>query len=206
MMLPTIAEENILPQPGDIRKNIHILFDQSGSMSLSEHQAALQQIEAIVSQAFDEFNLKVTAFGHGHATLIPSKDGGFDILEEAPTWMSLPSQNNLDRVKNWLGSKQVESSHTQALGATLAALAEDIDDLTIIVVSDCILDDGEPLSDAIKIAQKEREKRHFDVAGFGFINISDSALAESTTSRIRQLYNECEPNGWFWMNMRKNDR
>lgn len=196
-----IEAEDIFPQKGDIRKNIHILFDQSGSISSDEHNNALNRIEGIVSQAFDEYNIKITAFGEGSATLVPNPDDGFQVVKKHPSWMSLPSADNIEKVREWLSEKQVIPDHTRLMTSILVALSEDIEDLTIIIASDCIIDDVDLLTDAINTAQAERIKNGLCSAVIGFINISHVNLADSTGTKVNRLYNLCKPNGWFWVKM-----
>jgi len=182
------AVGDLPPEKGGVTKNIHIVFDQSGSMTEKRIKAALEQTVNIIAQAFDEFNLKVSVFADNSVTLIPGD--GYDILEEDPSWMTLPSATNLNNVLAWLQQRHVIPHHTKVIPSMLRALADNTEDITIIVISDCIFDDTELLSTVLDGAQAEREEKKGGKAHIGFVNIGPDIDLEG-------LYDIAKDKGWF---------
>jgi hypothetical protein len=187
---------DIVPPKGAIKKNIHILFDQSGSMGAEKHAMALRQVSMMLSQSFDEFNVKVTVFGETSETLVPLEANGFDLSEEHEGWMSFPSARNVDKIIEWLAVKRVGENATMVHSPFKEAVSESIDDLSITIVSDCMFDDANELLSLI-------DKTEVPPVLFSVIPITSIYHMESV---VGEMYKDVKQRGLYWINVRENGR
>lgn len=185
--------EDIVPGKGDIRKYVHIIVDQSGSMNDDELQQAINFAVGIASQAFDEYYLKVSVFAGGTATFTPGD--GCDVYDKNPSWMVLPSGNNAQAMMTWLQTRHVATHKTLVAGAMTRALAERVDELTVIVIGDMQFADINSLEERIKVVQKEREKANVAKASIIFVNLADRDYSD-----VLKVYDMSKRNNWFMMN------
>lgn len=174
MFLPTpsLAKELewvIPPEPGQIGKNIHFVVDFSGSMNEEDISAAIKQTIDIASQSVDEINIKVTVFGRNYVTWEGIKN------EKQPGWTSLPSNEAIEALAEWFKVVQLDNGDTLVSNPVGAALEEDIDNLTIIVISDMAFTDDEEIFVRIKNLQAIRTHK----ATFGFIQIDESLYLQN---------------------------
>jgi len=138
ILQPVIAQEPQIewvrmPERTDITNRIHIFVDVSASMGPSELALAINQALHISEQPIDELNIAITVFGDSHERLqIVDEDS--DI---GPNWMCMPSQEHIDRIRDFLDDHSVSDAATHLVGALEAAINEDIDNISYIVISDC---------------------------------------------------------------------
>ncbi len=190
------AAGNIMPEKGDVTKNIHVILDYSSSMSAKDLQNQLDQFFAIATQPGDEFNLAITVFAGNTFRLIPGDD--CDISEEHERWMAMPSQNNIVAIQKWLENVRpfVTRHATRVTPPIIAALSEEIDDLTVIVISDCFFEDKTILYSGFEDAQKKRKDR----AKLGFIDIESCADHLQEQEMDGEMYAVCRAKNWWLVN------
>ena len=174
-LLPCFAEMNpdIPPEKGDITKNIHVLFDRSGSMGMTQLAAAYKEVEAIVMQNTDEFNIAVSVFGTNHLRL-KVKDKECKLGEN---WMAMPSMLHYKTILNFVENAPVDGGSTQITTAIEEIVKENKQNVTIIVISDCDIEDiYRPL------ATLKKSKTKFKV---GFVNVT-RRIATHTYQAIKE--------------------
>jgi len=151
----------IPPEPGQIGKNIHFVVDFSGSMDSAKISQAIKQTLDIASQSVDEINIKVTVFGETYATWEGVKN------EKQPGWTALPSKEAIDALSSWMTNVVIDNNNTYVAPPVGMALVEDIEGLTVIVISDMGFTDGSLVYKQIEDIQRFRTYP----ATFGFIGI-----------------------------------
>jgi len=167
----------IPPEPGQIGKNIHFVVDFSGSMDRGKLAAAIQQTIDIASQSVDEINIKVTAFAHNRATWEGIEN------KKQPGWTALPSKEAIEALTEWCYSLQLITHSTYVGDPVRNALTEDIENMTVIVISDMCFDDPSDLNGWIVAEQGRRIHK----ATLGFIGISPGlAYALSIANRCKE--------------------
>lgn len=186
MFSPVSAQEMemvIPPRRDQITKNIHLIIDYSGSMEPEEIRMAVNQAIMIAGQPGDEFNVAITVFGQDYVRM--------EILDEecelGPNWMAMPSQDHLDTIIDFLGSVAINDNSTLAEEAVRAAINEEIDDLTVIIISDCVIQDRWRLPEVMSGSGVH----------FGFVGI-DSRMA-----RNEGFMELCEENDCWFINIPK---
>lgn len=128
-----------------IKRNVHIIVDMSGSMSPAQINEAVAQALAIASQPSDDFNVAITAFAKNWirmATIDEECDVG-------PNWMAMPSADNVAKIQEWFGrintpegDISIDIINTFIREPLVTALTEEVEDLSIIVISDCHFNRG----------------------------------------------------------------
>lgn len=126
--------DNIMPEKGYITKNIHMVFDRSCSMTIENYQAGYTFVSQVIGQNTDEFNLAASAFGLNYQRF-KIKDPECKL---GPNWMAMPSMENFNRTMSFLQTAPVHNAATNLTLPLKRALDEKVDNLTIVVVSDCI--------------------------------------------------------------------
>lgn len=156
----------IQPEPGQIGKNIHFLVDFSGSMDEQAISAAISQTIDIASQSVDEINIKVTVFATDFVT--------WEGLEnkKQPGWTALPDADAISALRLWFETVSINKDNTLITDAVNAALTEDIENMTLIVISDMVIADHVDFADNLKRMQAARNNK----ASFGFIGIKMASL------------------------------
>ena len=169
----------VAPEPGQIGKNIHFLVDFSGSMDNEAIAAAIRQTIDIASQSVDEINIKVTVFARGYATWEGIEN------KKQPGWTALPDAEAIKSLHHWFEVVELDRGDTLISDPTCAALTEDIENMTLIVISDMVFGDGGTFSSSIKRMQEARNHK----ATFGFIGIklANIAYTKSMLSLSREL-------------------
>jgi len=180
------------PTKGSISKDVHIIFDQSTSVTDAELIAALEQALNIIARGVDEFNLKVTVFGREMSTLNPV---GLDVLKSRKDWMSMPSKNNLDVIIPWLIQRRIDGSKTIVTTPMLYALSDNVRNLTVIVIGDMLL--SEKVEDVVKeiVKKQEERKKTVGAASIGFINIGGRGSHDAVL-----VSKFAKKNDWFMIN------
>ncbi len=159
---------DIPPKKGDISKNIHVVFDKSGSMGVSELAKAYKEIEMLIMQNTDEFNLSVTAFGADHLRMsVVDKD-----CKLGKNWMAMPSAVHYKRIMEWLTYANVNNGGSQIVTSLKEIIKENKKDLTVIVISDTNLSS---LEQTFKIIREARKKETHHPFKLGFVNVTHSA-------------------------------
>jgi hypothetical protein len=171
--------DDIPPKKGDITKNIHVIFDKSGSMSVSDFRRGYKEVEMLAMQGTDEYNLALTVFANGSSRL-KVKDPDCKLK---PNWMSMPSAIHAQRLVPWIQKSGVDDSETILLPVIKKVFEENKKNVTIIVISDCIIPDGVEALDYIK-TQKSNKKTH-DIK-IGFVNVGGSTGYVSVYRRIKK--------------------
>ena len=172
----------IPPEPGQIGKNIHFVVDFSGSMEQDDISAAINQTIAIACQSVDEINIKVTVFGGNYYTWEGIEN------KKQPGWTALPSQEAIDSLKKWFAELSIDKDSTYIAPAMGAALMEDIENMSVIVISDLCFNDPQDLYFRINHFQNLRTHK----ATMGFIGIEASIIDANI------IFNKCkEWNAWM---------
>jgi hypothetical protein len=162
-------QPDISPKKGDITKNIHIVFDKSGSMNYSDFEKGYAEVEKIIMQNSDEFNMAVTVFANGHIRM-PARDKDCSL---GKNWLAMPSAIHYMNVMKWIRSNGPDNGSTNIRSAVKDILKENKERVTIIIISDCIIDDiSDALNDIrVAVAAKGKDKRH--PIKIGFINVNE---------------------------------
>ena len=183
--------KDIPPKKGDITKNIHILFDKSGSMSISDFERGYKEIEAMAMQGTDEFNLALTVFA-ADTLRMKVKDPDCKLK---PNWMSMPSAIHASRLIPWVKRASVIDGSTCLLPAIKRVIEENKENVTVIVISDCIISDG---VDSLDYIEFETKKKGVNKIKLGFVNVSKTTYV--------QLYQKIKKNGhWYISVYKEND-
>lgn len=189
-----------MPQHTDVTKNIHIILDYSGSMQGKDIQKQLEYLNQIAAQPFDDYNLSISIFGGNSARMTPGDD--CDVNEKlGPNWMAMPSARNLQAINAWIQreSAQISNSNTRLCQPIQRALRDDVKDLTIIVISDCMLDDKRQLYNSLDELQR---KRNNGPAKIGFIDVDDCQHTTNDEEKwTGDVYALCKAKGWWLMNV-----
>lgn len=156
------ALPDIPPQKGDVSKNIHIIFDKSYSMTTDDFKIAYKEIEEIVTTGTDEFNIAVTAFGNTHERMIVKDDS----CKIGANWMSMPSLENSQKIMKWIKGVKVGNS-TFMYSAIADVLRDNKKDVTVIIISDCSIDD---IVSCVRLIEKARQTKEHNKFNVGFVD------------------------------------
>lgn len=191
------AAGDIPPEKGDVTKNIHVILDYSGSMNAEDLQNQLNQFFRVAIHVMDEYNLSVSVFGGTFHRMVPGPD--CDLSEDYKGWMSMPSANNIKAIEKWFGEIDlvVSKDYTVGIPPIRIALLEDIEDLTVIVISDCVFDDKAEMYDAFDDLEKVRKS---NPAKLGFIDVDDCPHDIEEMEYPGQMFALCKAHGWWLMN------
>lgn len=183
--------KNIPPRKGDITKNIHVLFDTSGSMTVGNFVRGYKEIEMMATEGTDEFNLAVSVFAVGHLRM-KVKDPDCKLK---PNWMAMPSDDHAKEIVPWIKKTNLFNGGTYLLPLIKEIFKENKKDVTIIIISDCLIIDGVRALDYIK-KQRENDKTH-DIK-VGFVN----------TDRYVQvnLYERIKKDGYWYVSIREEEK
>lgn len=194
ILLPCFAGEpktkDIPPKKGDITKNIHVVFDRSFSMTVDNFKQGYKEVEALTMQGTDEFNLAITAFA-ANSIRMRVKDPDCKLK---PNWMSMPSAIHARDMLKWIGEVQLIDSDTLLTGAIRGILKENKENVTIIVISDCIISDGVAVLDYIK---SETAKKNVHNVKVGFVNVDK-------TTHIK-FYERIKKDGHWYISVYEED-
>lgn len=169
--LETVVEPRARPS-----KNILLLVDNSGSMAGKTWAVARGYATMIAGQGTDQASVAVMAFGEAPQRWSYKK----------ATWARLPDDNAVKDASSWLDRLPATGS-TFLLPALSAALAEKVDPLTVVVVTDGLFsEDAAPLLAAVEVLQAARAKRGMSravIVGLGLTeNDSRYSVAAVSTS------------------------
>ena len=187
LLVPCLAgdmaskQKDIPPKKGDISKNIHVIFDKSGSMSMDKLAKAYKEIEMITMQNTDEFNLAVTAFGGNHCRL-KFKDKECSVGDN---WLAMPSADHYKRIMGWLTFVPIDTGGSQIVTALKEILKENKKNVTIIVITDCDITSVAETFKLITDARKDKKHHEFKL---GFVNV-DSRTTEGFYKEVKK--NKC---------------
>lgn len=158
--------------PKRIDKNIHFILDLSGSMNPNQIKLAIDCFLTIAGQNTDDMNIAITVFG-----LDAKRWGGVDGVTPRG-WVSLPSKDHLDAANEWLSSVSIDDDDTCLTSAihtidtkSIHKVGGNIDEITVVIISDLMFSDHRISSDALKSVQKIRKKNNVPPINVGFIGI-----------------------------------
>lgn len=194
----TFAAGDIPPNKGDVTKNIHILLDYSGSMTPPDLENQLNQFLSIAMQQIDEYNLSVTIFGGNYYRMVPGPN--CDLSAELKGWMSMPSANNIKAIRQWINdiSLIVDKGNTRGISPIRNALREDIKELSVIVISDCVFDDKSTMYNGFDSLEEHRKN---NPGRLGFIDIDSCANELEEQELEGEMFALCKAKGWWLMNL-----
>lgn len=150
--IETLAEASIPTQ-----KRLVFIVDTSGSMDKYKVASAIQTVMDICNAPVDDFQVSAISFGtgcrrwEGTEDIDPNTGKDFTL----PGWSAMPSAPNLESLNSWLWSA-IDNGGTSVRPAFEEAfkLGADLKDVSFVLISDCILNDG-PLT---KVATKLNER------------------------------------------------
>lgn len=172
--LPCSAQELVTVVEPEERVTSRVIFlvDTSGSMKPAKLPTAIEAALKIARQGGDELEISAFAFAAGYCRWpAPQQEGG----SAPPAWASMPDEQALVHLLAWLQAPVVSDSGT-ALGPCLArALAEERDELTVIVLTDGLLDDAAELLAVLEDGQIERERKGLSRAVVACLGVGSEA-------------------------------
>lgn len=183
---PDERQPDLPPRKGDVTKNVHVLFDVSASLTTDGLARAYGEVQLLVMQGTDEFNLAVTAFAAGHARMTVSDPD----CKLKPNWMGMPSAAHYKSLMSWLKGISLPSWNTRIDTALRAIIKENKENVTIIVISDC---DITNFSEAIALVQAARKTKGHHPFKMGFVNVSDTMGDD--------VYNTIKKNKFWYVNV-----
>lgn len=153
-----IVIEPVVPQTRRMSNKVAIVADASGSMNdVARISIALGFIRYMIGHGDDHLDIAAFAFSDEFVRWpgVPYTGNG-----RAPPrgWTAFPSEEALDNVNSWLRA-QVASGGTNPVGAMLAALREDVDDLTVMLIMDGEFDSVDAFNHAVEDGQLGRVAR-----------------------------------------------
>ena len=159
-----------------ITRRILLVVDTSDSMKRGGRFArAMGAVAMITGQPVDELEVGVIAFAETHARW-PGVPGG----DARWGWAALPSEEAVEEAVGWLETVDVGS--TTSLGPALeTALREPVEELSVIVVSDGVIDNAGALRGHFGVGQAVRATQGRDralVACYGVGSTRSVALRE----------------------------
>ncbi len=166
------------PKKGDVTKNIHVLFDVSGSISDSARSLAFKEVQMLAMQGSDEFNLAVSVFADGHLRMAV-KDPDCKLK---PNWMGMPSAHHYKYLTNWLTNIQILAWATRLDSAIAAIIKENQENVTVIIISDC---EFEKFPESVGMILKARKSKGHNPFKVGFVNVSPN-IGASIYKRIKK--------------------
>lgn len=181
LTLPLQATPNlrVIVQPEEqLTRRIMIVMDNSGSMSGQKFGHALDAITAIMSQPTDEMEIALIAFNTA-----PSRWPGIPEDDLQPEWARLPSADAVKLIEAWLRRCGV-GGNTRVCTAIALALAEPVDEMSIILITDGRFQDAASAHGVLLAGQQERINNDmapvvFAVYGIGIERDVLTRLAEA---------------------------
>lgn len=179
----TIGGFTIRRSVTQISKRVLFLFDCSGSMDPTDLARAIDATLLVAEQPTDEMEIAVIAFSGSTLRWPGVSDPPGTPNPVPPGWASLPSQKAIDEVRSWLSSFR-GAGNTHILPALAAAMQEQRDELTIILVTDGMFNDSlmvpvsltKAILGTISYHQSKRKTAGLDPARFLFFGINDGTM------------------------------
>lgn len=203
----TLVEASVPTQ-----KRLVFIVDTSGSMDRYKVASAIQAVMDICNAPVDDFQVSAISFGTGCRRWEGTEDidpnTGKDFTP--PGWSAMPSVPNLEALNSWLWSA-VDNGGTAVRPAFEEAfkLGADLEDVSFVLISDCILNDG-PLTKVavganerpgliqyIQRLQQDRVKNNKSKVSVGIFGISmTSEVSKEISDNLAQIcdlgiYNLC---------------
>jgi len=167
--LVTVVEPRTRPS-----KHLFLLVDNSGSMAGKSWSVARGYASMIAGQGTDQASVAVLAFGEGAQRW----------TYKGAKWARLPDGHAVKAASSWLDKLPAFGS-TYVLPGLTEALRENVDPLTVVVVSDGLFtEDPAPLLVAVECLQRERGKRKLGRASIVCLGLreGDNAYAVAAVS------------------------
>lgn len=156
--LPALGQELVtVVEPSErTTARVILLVDVSGSMRGPPLEAAIAAALSIARAGGDQLELAAYAFAGGCCRWPAPRVEG----ETAPEgWASFPNEPALAHLLGWLRTPVLSDTNTTEIsGALRAALAEPRDKLSVIVVSDGLLNDAAKALEILAEGQARREE------------------------------------------------
>ncbi len=150
----------VVPAQVPLSKRVLFVVDVSGSMAGMKFDRASQAVLEIAGQPVDEMEIGLIAFDNHPSRWPGIPEEGVEGRPGVPKgWAALPSQEAVDDASTWL-RKINPTGGTRAIPAMEAALAEDRNQLSIVLVTDGQF--YQETSAKILAAVKEAQKRRVD--------------------------------------------
>ena len=149
VLAPAFAQEpprltrDIWPKKGQVTKNIHVVFDKSGSMGIDDFKLAYAEIQAIAMQDVDDFNLTLSVFGNGSVRI-------------SPKWYKMPSLKAFKKIMAFAQNTEVDPCGTYILPVFQQIYKEKHKKLSVIIITDGAINDWEKV--AALIAKNKKYK------------------------------------------------
>lgn len=151
--------EVVAPQ-ARLTPRVLFVVDVSGSMKGPEFTRALTAVRSIAAQPVDQLEFAVLAFNDG----VYRWEGHPD-ADAPPKWACAPSEDAVRAAEDWL-SEQGAEGDTLVIPALAAALAEERDTLSVVLVTDggFYRETQTAVLEALTSGQKARVDRGLDEA------------------------------------------
>lgn len=159
-----------------ITRRVLFVVDRSGSMHGDHFSRALAAVRDLSEHPTDDLEVAVIAF-NDVATRWPGKpeNGGRNERNVPAGWAALPSDTAVDEAEAWLAELGA-GGDTLVIPALRAALAEQRDELSVVLVSDGLFGRERTVDvlSAIELAQTDRERAGIDRAVIGVYGLGTS--------------------------------
>lgn len=120
--------------PTRLTNRVLFIHDCSGSMGENDLTNAINFVRGVMKQPLDEFEIGIIAFDE-NTYRWPGIPEPKQTPPVPPNWAALPSATAVDKVTQWLRTRDDEGS-TKLVPALQLALQENRDKLSIVVISD----------------------------------------------------------------------
>lgn len=195
LALPALGQElvEVVPQERRITTRVVLLIDVSGSMAGPPLERAIAAALTLARNGGDELELAAVAFAGGCVRWPAPRAEG----ETAPEgWISLPNEPALADLLGWLRTPVLSDTNTTEISAALkAALAELRDELSIVIVSDGLLNDAANALEVLREGQARRAEHGHHAATVACWTIGPEAQALNALARAGGggCYREASP-------------
>lgn len=186
---PTV--EMVIPGLQPPTKNIFFIVDTSGSMDGKKVEDAIQTTIQIAETPMDDLQIAIVSFGSGThrwpGTRDVDPDTGRVLSREG--WSLMPSRDNLDAARAWLNGNR-DSGSTELLPAlqhafSACAAQNAIKDVSIIIISDGLINNYRQIAACIEEQQRAREENNLPPTTLGFFGID--IQNEATNNLVKRL-------------------
>lgn len=191
---PTL--EMVIPGAEPPTKNIMFVVDTSGSMVGQKVMDAINSTIEVASAPVDDLQIAIITFGTGvrrwPGTRDVNPDNGEIISRDG--WSLMPSQPNLDAAYAWmLANTDGENSNANLAMQQAFIACEDIDPVSILLVTDGILTVYDYLVGTIEEKQNRRVALGLRPVTLGFFGIDVPPRYEP---RVRDLVGTYDGSAW----------
>ena len=156
----------VVEPPAPVSKNVLFVVDGSGSMEGARFSEAVAFVCSTSRQPVDEMNIAVVKFGDDAVRWKGIPEEG---VPEG--WAALPSEEAPRKAEEFIKHAEVDENRTNPLAGLVLAFNDPAEDLTIILVSDCVFPNDAPhsfLTQLLTWNANRKTPARFFVLGLGY--------------------------------------